>query len=209
MEEMLYEKAEDHTQILLRIARLSDAARLVEIYAPYVTDTAITFEYEVPSVEEFRGRIEKTLEKYPYIVAEQNGRIMGYAYASAFARRAAYNWSVELSIYLDMEIRRQGIGGRLYKALEEILKEMHILNMNACISWPKAEDEYLTKNSVQFHEHMGFRLAGEFHDSGYKFGRWYNVVWMEKMIGDHPENPKPVRAFPEIREKFAGNLLES
>ena len=209
MEEMLYEKAKDHTQILLRTARLSDAARLVEIYAPYVTDTAITFEYEVPSVEEFRSRIEKTLEKYPYIVAEQNGRILGYTYASAFARRAAYNWSVELSIYLDMEIRRQGIGGRLYKALEEILKEMHILNMNACISWPKAEDEYLTKNSVQFHEHMGFRLAGEFHDSGYKFGRWYNVVWMEKMIGDHPENPKPVRAFPEIREKFAGNLLES
>ena len=209
MEEMLFEKAKDHTQILLRTARPSDAERLVEIYAPYVTDTAITFEYEVPSVEEFRSRIEKTLEKYPYIVAEQNGRIMGYAYASAFARRAAYNWSVELSIYLDMEIRRQGIGGRLYKALEEILKEMHILNMNACISWPKAEDEYLTKNSVQFHEHMGFRLAGEFHDSGYKFGRWYNVVWMEKMIGDHPENPKLVRIFPEIREKFAGNLLES
>lgn len=209
MEEMLYEKAKDHTQILLRTARLSDAARLVEIYAPYVTDTAITFEYEVPSVEEFRSRIEKTLEKYPYIVAEQNGRILGYAYASAFARRAAYNWSVELSIYLDMEIRRQGIGGRLYKAMEEILKEMHILNMNACISWPKTEDEHLTKNSVQFHEHMGFRLAGEFHDSGYKFGRWYNVVWMEKMIGDHPEKPKPVRTFPEIREKFAGNLLES
>ena len=209
MEEMLYEKAEDHTQILLRTARPSDAARLVEIYAPYVTDTAITFEYEVPSVEEFRSRIEKTLEKYPYIVAEQNGRILGYTYASAFARRAAYNWSVELSIYLDMEIRRQGIGGRLYQAMEEILKEMHILNMNACISWPKAEDEYLTKNSVQFHEHMGFRLAGELHDSGYKFGRWYNVVWMEKMIGDHPENPKPVRTFPEIREKFTGNLLES
>ncbi len=209
MEEMLFEKAKDHTQILLRTARPSDAERLVEIYAPYVTDTAITFEYEVPSVEEFRSRIEKTLGKYPYIVAEQNGRIMGYAYASAFARRAAYNWSVELSIYLDMEIRRQGIGGRLYQAMEEILKEMHILNMNACISWPKAEDEYLTKNSVQFHEHMGFRLAGEFHDSGYKFGRWYNVVWMEKMIGDHPENPKPVRTFPEIREKFTGNLLES
>lgn len=209
MEEMLFEKAKDHTQILLRTARPSDAARLVEIYAPYVTDTAITFEYEVPSVEEFRSRIEKTLEKYPYIVAEQNGRILGYTYASAFARRAAYNWSVELSIYLDMEIRRQGIGGRLYQAMEEILKEMHILNMNACISWPKAEDEYLTKNSVQFHEHMGFRLTGEFHDSGYKFGRWYNVVWMEKMIGDHPENPKPVRTFPEIREKFTGNLLES
>ena len=207
MEEILYEKAEDHTQILLRTARLSDAARLVEIYAPYVTDTAITFEYEVPSVEEFRGRIEKTLEKYPYIVAVQNSRILGYTYASAFARRAAYNWSVELSIYLDMEIRRQGIGGRLYKAMEEILKEMHILNMNACISWPKAEDEYLTKNSVQFHEHMGFRLAGEFHDSGYKFGRWYNVVWMEKMIGEHTDQPLPVLTFSQVKNKVTGRIL--
>ena len=178
MEEILYEKAEDHTKILLRTARPSDAARLVEIYAPYVTDTAITFEYEVPTVEEFRGRIEKTLEKYPYIVAEQNGRILGYAYASAFARRAAYNWSVELSIYLDMEIRRQGIGGRLYKAMEEILKEMHILNMNACISWPKTEDEHLTRtayssmNTWDFAWQVSSMTAGTSSVAGIMWSGW-------------------------------------
>lgn len=93
--------------------------------------------------------------------------------------------------------------------MEKILQEMNILNMNACIAWPKEEDEYLTKNSVQFHEHMGFRRAGEFHDSGYKFGRWYNMVWVEKMIGEHPEHPEPVRAFSEVQGKFVGNLLKS
>lgn len=204
-----HEEKAINTPIILRTARPSDARRLVEIYAPYVTDTAISFEYEVPTVEEFQGRIEKTLERYPYIVAEKNGRILGYSYASAFVGRAAYDWSAELSIYLDMGVRRQGIGRRLYGAMEKILKEMHILNMNACIGWPKEEDEHLTKNSVQFHEHMGFRWVGEFHNSGYKFGRWYNMVWMEKMIGEHPQHPEPVRIFPEVHDEMTGNLLES
>ena len=198
---------EDHAQILLRAANLSDAPRLLEIYAPYVTDTAITFEYDVPAVEEFRERMERTLEKYPYIVAVRDGRIIGYAYASAFAERAAYGWSVELSIYVDMEERRSGAGRKLYDALETILKEMHILNVNACIACPKEEDEYLDRNSVQFHEHMGFRLAGEFHDSGYKFGCWYNMVWMEKMIGEHTDQPLPVLTFSQVKDKVTGRIL--
>ena len=191
----------------LRTANLSDAPRLLEIYAPYVTDTAITFEYDVPAVEEFRERMERTLEKYPYIVAVRDGRIIGYAYASAFAERAAYGWSVELSIYVDMKERHSGAGRKLYDALETILKEMHILNVNACIACPKEEDEYLDRNSVQFHEHMGFRLAGEFHDSGYKFGRWYNMVWMEKMIGEHTDQPLPVLTFSQVKEKVTGRIL--
>lgn len=194
-------------RISLRTANLSDAPRLLEIYAPYVTDTAITFEYDVPAVEEFRERMERTLEKYPYIVAVRDGRIIGYAYASAFAERAAYGWSVELSIYVDMEERRSGAGRKLYDALETILKEMHILNVNACIACPKEEDEYLDRNSVQFHEHMGFRLAGEFHDSGYKFGRWYNMVWMEKMLGEHTDQPLPVLTFSQVKDKVTGRIL--
>ena len=209
METAAYEEKEINTSIILRTARPCDAGRLVEIYAPYVTDTAISFEYEVPAVGEFQRGIEKTLERYPYIVAEKSGRILGYAYASAFIGRKAYDWSAELSIYLDRNIRRQGIGKRLYEAMEKILQEMNILNMNACIAWPKEEDEYLTKNSVQFHEHMGFRRIGEFHDSGYKFGRWYNMVWMEKMTGKHPEHPEPVLTFPEVHGRIVGNLLES
>lgn len=186
------------TAIRIRTAEFSDAERLVEIYAPYVVQTAISFEYEVPSVEEFRDRIKNVLKKYPYIVAEQDGHIVGYAYAGAFKAREAYDWSVETSIYVDITTQHQGIGGRLYEELEKILKRMNILNMNACIGYPKVEDEHLTRNSVAFHEHLGFQMVGEFHDCGYKFGRWYDMVWMEKMIGNHIDHPVPVTAFPEI-----------
>lgn len=197
-----------NTEIRIRTAELSDAERLLEIYTPYVTDTAITFEYEVPSVEEFRRRIGHTLQKYPYIVATKNGQIVGYAYVGAFKERAAYDWSVETSIYVDHEIRHQGIGGALYAVMEEILRKMNVLNLNACIGYPKVEDEYLTKNSVKFHEHLGYHWVGEFHDSGYKFGRWYDMVWMEKMIGEHSNHPAPVKLFSEIREAYLENLLD-
>ncbi len=196
-------------EILIRTAKLTDAERLLEIYAPYVEHTAITFEYEVPAAEEFRSRIGRVLKKYPYLVAEQEGRILGYAYAGPFVGRAAYDWSAEMSIYVDQKIRRQGVGGRLYGAMEEILREMNILNLNACIGYPKVEDEYLTKNSVEFHRHMGYQWVGEFHDSGYKFGRWYNMVWMEKMIGEHPDQPEPVKPFPQVREQLTGRILNA
>lgn len=190
-------------EILIRTATTEDAERLLAIYAPYVENTAITFEYDVPSVEEFRCRIAHTLIKYPYLVAERDGEILGYAYVSAFVGRAAYDWSVETSIYVDQNARKTGIGGRLYAALEEILGAMHILNLNACIGAPKediGEDEHLTNNSIEFHDHLGYRMVGRFHDSGYKFGRWYDMVWMEHIIGDHLENPAPIIPFPAVAD---------
>ena len=182
----------------IRDAVLADAPRLLEIYAPYVTGTAITFELEVPEPEEFGGRMASIQMQYPYLVAELDGRIAGYAYASAFHTRAAYAWNVETSIYLDMQMRRHGIGRRLYEELENALRRMGVLNMNACISCPVEEDAYLTRNSIQFHEHMGFTMVGEFHGSGYKFGRWYDMVWMEKLIGVHGADPAPVVPYPML-----------
>ena len=173
-------------------AELKDAERLLEIYDYYVKNTAITFEYTTPTIEEFRGRMEKTMQKYPYLVAEKDGVIAGYAYAGAFVGRAAYDWSCETSIYLDKNARRCGIGKTLYAALEKELKKMGILNMYACIGYPAEEDEYLTKNSADFHSHIGFTQVGEFHKCGYKFGRWYNMIWMEKVIGEHKEKQAPV-----------------
>lgn len=173
-------------------AELKDAERLLEIYDYYVKNTAITFEYTTPTIEEFRGRMEKTMQKYPYLVAEKDGVIAGYAYAGAFVGRAAYDWSCETSIYLDKNARRCGIGKTLYAALEKELKKMGILNMYACIGYPDNEDEYLTKNSAEFHSHIGFTQVGEFHKCGYKFGRWYNMIWMEKIIGEHKEKQAPV-----------------
>lgn len=178
------------SSVIVRPAVPDDAKRLVEIYAPYVEDTAITFEYEVPSIQAFAHRISNTLERYPYLVAEQSGQIVGYAYVGPFHDRPAYDWSVETSIYVDRNIRHMGVGGILHKALEDELKGRGFLNMNACIAYIERADEHLDDNSVCFHEHLGYRMVGQFHKCGYKFGRWYDMVWMEKIIGEHGADPE-------------------
>ena len=152
------------SDITIRNATLADAPRILEIYAYYVEHTVITFEYDVPSLAEFEGRMRAIMQKYPYLVIERDGRIEGYAYAHAFVGRAAYDWAAELTIYLDHDARRGGMGRVLYEALADRLKAMGVLNLYACI---------------------GFTLAGTFHNCGYKFGRWYDMIWMEKIIGEH------------------------
>ena len=172
---------------MIREAKPEDAKALLEIYAYYVENTAITFEYDVPSTDVFRDRIIRTLEGYPYLVLEENGSILGYAYAGVFKDRPAYSRCCELSIYLSCGERRRGYGRMLYEALEAELKKRGFLNLYACIADPIVEDEYLTRNSEQFHRHLGFAKVGEFHRCGYKFGRWYNMIWMEKRIGEHEQ----------------------
>lgn len=197
------------SEITFRNATLDDAAEILEIYKYYVQKTVITFEWEVPSLKEFKARMEHTMQKYPYIVAVQDKKIIGYAYVGTFKDRKAYDWAVETTIYLENNILHQGVGKKLYSVLEEILRRMNILNLNACIGYPKVEDEYLTKNSAHFHEHFGYRMVGEFYDCGYKFGRWYNMVWMEKIIGEHSQNPKSVLNYNEIKASLIPDVLIS
>lgn len=192
--------------VQIRVARLTDAPELVNIYAPYVKKTVISFEYEVPTVDEFRDRMANTLKKYPYIVAERQQQIVGYAYVGPFKGRQAYDWSVETSIYVATDERHHGVGKKLYEALENICRTMGILNMNACIGYPEKEDQYLTKNSAEFHAHLGYRMVGEFHQCGYKFGRWYDMVWMEKIIGQHVDHPQSVKNFNDVRQEIADRL---
>ncbi|MCR5782269.1 MAG: GNAT family N-acetyltransferase [Clostridia bacterium] len=170
---------------MIRKAKIEDAGRLLEIYAYYVKNTAISFERDVPSLEEFGNRMSGILKKYPYFVIEEDGVIKGYAYAGPFVGRAAYDHSCELTIYLDRNSKGLGFGRALYETLEQALKDMGILNLYACIGDPVVEDEYLTGNSEQFHQHLGFYKVGTFYKCGYKFGRWYNMIWMEKIIGEH------------------------
>ena len=126
-----------------------------------------------------------------------------YAYAGPFIGRAAYDWSVEMSIYLRMDERRHGLGKLLYQKMEDVLRTQGILNLNACIAAPKTDgDAYLTDNSMKFHERMGYQMVGRFHDSGYKFGLWYDMVWMEKILGEHKTPADPVRPFKEVCKDF-------
>lgn len=170
---------------MIRNAIKEDAAAILAIYSYYVKNTAISFEYDVPSVGEFQERIVRTLERYPYFVLEEKGVILGYAYAGVFKSRAAYDHCCEVSIYVERHAKGRGYGRMLYEALEAALKKRGILNLYACIADPLTEDEYLTRDSERFHSRLGYTTVGHFHNCGYKFNRWYNMIWMEKIIGEH------------------------
>ncbi len=176
--------------ITIRDARLEDSKALLAIYKPYVEKTAITYEYEVPTEEEFRSRVANTLQKYPYLVAvDENDEIIGYTYASAFKGRKAYDWSVETSIYVMEGRHGEGLGKQLYQKLEDALKEMGIRNLCACIAYPNPESE-------RFHEKLGYETVAHFHKSGFKHGKWYDMIWMEKFVGEHIEEPQDVIPYP-------------
>ena len=189
-------------EIIIKIADEKDASELLEIYRPYVEKTAVTFEYDVPDVKEFSQRIKNIKQKYPYIKAVLDGKIVGYAYASVFKDRSAYDWSVETSVYVKEDCKKCGIGSLLYKKLEEILSLQGFLNVNACIAYTEKQDENLTNDSVYFHKKLGYSLVGEFHKCGYKFGKWYEMVWMEKFIGKHSDKPEKIVPFKEIENNF-------
>lgn len=162
--------------IEIRIAQKSDAQDILNIYAHYVEQTNITFEYVVPSLLEMETRIQKTLQDYPYLVAMLDHQIVGYAYASRYATRKAYDWDCELSIYVSSSHHLCGIGQQLYQAMFLILEKMNVQNVYACITHPNEKSE-------SFHQKLGFQSVGIFHQCGYKFEKWHDVIWMEKRIG--------------------------
>ena len=194
---------------IIRMATVADAAALREIYLPYVRTTAVTFELEDPTLEDFTERVRKTLERYPYIVAVEDGEIVGYAYASAFRPRAAYLHSIETSIYMRMDYRGKGVGRRLYETLAKLLVLQNVFNMEACIAHCDPADEYVPATSRLFHERLGFRLVGKFTRCAHKFGRWYDMIWMERILGDHIANPEPFKPLPEVDQEKVAAILES
>ena len=159
----------------IRLVSVSDAPRLLEIYAPFVTDTVITFEYEVPSLKEFEERIRSVSAEYPYLVYEENGVVGGYAYAHRMKMRAAYQWTAELSVYLAPEFQKKGVGTLLYQKLLELLKLQNICGFYALVTSPNLPSERL-------HEKLGFSFAGTYHRSGFKLGKWCDVSIYEMLI---------------------------
>lgn len=178
----------------IRIATEADAAALAAIYAPYVTGSVITFEYDVPDTAEFAARIRHTLNRYPYLVAEEKGEPIGYAYAGALKTRDAYDWAAETSIYLKQTHSGQGRGRTLYQALEALLKRQHVLNLYACITHPNEASEH-------FHRRQGYHKVAHFTHCGYKFGQWCDVIWMEKRPSGYPEKPAPFIPFPQLADQ--------
>lgn len=191
---------EDHTMndIIVRPATPEDAAAVLNIYAYYVSNTAVSFEYVIPTPEEFRSRIANTLKKYPYFVALRGEKVVGYAYAGPLGVRSAYDWVAETTIYIAADERKHGLGRMLYETLENTLAQMGIVSLYACIAYPDPEDEYLTRNSAEFHAHYGFSKVGFFPRCGHKFGHWYNILWMEKNLAPRSPDQASVIPFPEL-----------
>ena len=168
---------------MIRIACVEDIPAILDIYAPYVLNTTFTFEYTVPTYEDFSARFAEITQQFPWLVWEENGRVLGYAYASAPFTRAAYQWCAEPSIYLAPEIQGKGIGRRLYCALEELLKRQGYRLLYAIIT----EENY---GSIAFHKKLGYTQRAVLDRCGWKFDRWLGVVWMEKRQNfvDPPSN---------------------
>lgn len=183
----------------IRFAKEEDAGRLLEIYAPYL-DTDITFEYEIPSEEEFLRRVREISGDYPYLVWEEDGVIRGYAYAHRHMERAAYQWNAELSVYLEIGRQGRGAGTRLYQALMEILKLQNIKNVYGCVTYPNPSSDHM-------HDRLGFHLAGRYRKAGYKCGSWHAVSWYEKEIGEHEAEPEPFLPLWRLPEGQAEEVL--
>ena len=182
----------------IRLALESDIPRILEIYRPYVEQTTVSFEYETPTLEAFTLRFREITERFPFLVWEEEGRVLGYAYATLPFSREAYRWLAEPSIYLDRDARGHGIGRKLYTALEEILKLLGYRYSYALIT---SENDA----SLCFHEALGYRVLAHFPGCAYKMGRRLGVTWMEKCLisAEIPSIfPKPFPAFVENIENF-------
>jgi L-amino acid N-acyltransferase YncA len=181
---------------MIRIAHADDAAAVHAIYVPAVTDSAITFETELPGIEAMRQRILTRLQHYPWLAWEENGKVLAYAYATRFRERAAYDWIAETSIYVHADARRRGIARTLYGVLLEVMRLQGINQAVGVITMPG-------EVSVALHEAMGFTPAGIWRKAGYKLGQWWDVgVWQKEL--QEPANPPiPLHPFSSLLESAA------
>ncbi len=159
----------------IRTATEADVPAMLSIYDEFVRHTAVSFEYETPSREEFTLRLREHIAVYPWLVYEEKGTVLGYAYAGRAFERAAYAWNAEISCYLAASARRRGIGRQLYGKIEEILRNMGVRKVFAVVTSANMP-------SVAFHHALGYRDTARFSDVGFKHGAWYDVLWLEKQL---------------------------
>jgi L-amino acid N-acyltransferase YncA len=167
---------------LIRNATPEDASAILAIYEPHIRNTAITFETQTISLQNFQERIARIQSKFPWLVYEEEGKILGYAYASTYRERAAYSWDCESSVYIAEEAHRKGIASKLYTELLERLRVQGYYNVYAFITYPH-------ESSVRLHKKFGFREVGIFYKTGYKLGKWWDLIVMEKALKEHEEEP--------------------
>ncbi|MFU8868715.1 GNAT family N-acetyltransferase [Natronococcus sp.] len=177
----------------IRVATPEDAPAVREIYAPFCESTAVTFEETPPTETELAERITSTLEDHPWLVCERADEVVGYAYAGPLRKRRAYQWVVELSVYVADSARRSGVGEALYEALFAVLERQGVCDAYAVTTLPN-------QATVGFHERLGFERVAEFPAMGYVEDEWHDVAWWRRSLGAKPAEPEPIRPFPSVRE---------
>ncbi len=176
---------------MIRTARIDDAEAILRIYAPAVRESAASFELEPPTLDEMRARIANVSKQYPWLVFDRDGDVLAYAYAHSFRPRPAYQWSVEVSVYVDERARRMGVARQLYAALFPILARQGYCNAYAVIPLPNPA-------SVVLHESLGFKPVGVLTNNGFKLGKWHDVGWWQFTIQPHPDSPAPPVPFQSL-----------
>lgn len=184
----------------IRMATPSDASAILHIYSPYILNTSITFENEVPSEENFRKRIMTYLKTRPWLVFEMNGIIAGYAYASHYRERTCYQWSTECSVYVHEKYQGNHIGKKLYEILFTILQYQGYRNLYAAINLPNDK-------SVKFHERFGFRWFANYENVGYKLGQWKTVGWWQLQLNEYLQEPLPVLHLDKINSAVLEKII--
>lgn len=177
----------------IRLATVKDADAILAIYAPYIA-TPVTFEETVPSTQAFRERVANVLAFYPFLVAELDGEIAGYAYAHPLRERQAYQWNAELSIYLKPDVQGHGLGTKLYSTLIELLRVMGIKAVYGVVTAPNIPSRHL-------HLNLGFERLMDQKNAGYTCGKWHDMRWFVKYIGEFNDAPTPPVAFPDLQTR--------
>ncbi|MBC7778330.1 MAG: N-acetyltransferase [Phycisphaerae bacterium] len=185
-----------NNKLSIRLGRKEDAKGVLAIYKHYVIHTAITFEYEVPSIEEMENRIINILKKYPYLVCEDDDKIVGYAYASDFRHRAAYQWSPESAIYLSNAIQGKGIGKILYQTLFDVLRFQGFYNVFAGVALPN-------EASIKLHLKLAFEEIGDYKNIGYKHGKWHTTKWFQLALKDYGVDPETPELIEDVKDSKA------
>ena len=186
---------------MIRVATKEDAAGMLDIYAPFILNSGVTQETDVPSVEDFQNRVTANLEERPWLVCEINGEIAGYAYAGKHRERKGYQWCTEPSVYISEKYYGYGVADALYSALFDILKLQGYVNAYAVITLPN-------DRSVAFHKKFGFEFFTSFKKIGYKLGQWHDVGWMQYEVNPHKEEPADPIKFPQIDKAILDSILK-
>lgn len=184
----------------IRLATLDDTNAILDIYAYYIRNTTISFETEVPSLSEFESRIEGIISIYPWLVYEENGKILGYAYACRHRQRAAYQWAVDVAIYLDKDTTGKGIGKKLYQVLLSILKLQGFYVAYGGVTQPNEPSNAL-------HINNGFKKIAEYKNVGYKMGKWHTVIWYSKPLNSSENAPSPFKTIDELDPTLLQQIL--